>query len=288
MGVLKARVGGAWVPITQGFSSAQVGYVTMARLTADQVMPNGGDTDVPGLSVTWTAIAGHTYRTRIVARLGKDGTAGSVYMIIANAAGTSITASGIAQVATANETIIAEAIETGLSGSTTRKARVYVNPGIVTVMQSATLQTFMIVEDITQVQPADTSLVTPFTDYTPQIDQGATTNIAKTLRIARYAMVGKIVSCQVYVTMSAAGTAGAAATVTLPVAAQGSATHMLGTAGIWDASSGIRYICEAVRLSGTQVAFGIDGTSSNVWGVSPNLALASGDDIRINLNYEAA
>jgi hypothetical protein len=64
MGVLKARVGGAWIPVSQGFDMAQVGLVVAPKTLAvgQAVVAGAGAVDLTGLTATWTADPSHTYR----------------------------------------------------------------------------------------------------------------------------------------------------------------------------------------------------------------------------------
>ena len=125
--------------------------------------------------------------------------------------------------------------------------------------------------------------------YTPQIDQGATTNIAKTVNEARYVQVGRIVHVWVFLTLTAAGTAGSSATVTLPVTASGHAAGApVGHCLVYDTSTTTRYNGNAEIVSTTTVGFGVDGVNTGPWGATPNLALASGDQLRFHATYIVA
>lgn len=127
--------------------------------------------------------------------------------------------------------------------------------------------------------------------WTPQIDQGASSNVAKTIAYADYVRVGKYVTAQTVLSLTAAGTSGSEVTVTLPVsrAYSGSSSHVVGTAQVIDSGANV-WLCAAMGVSGdaTRVKFVPTGTSTGV-GASPNaFALASGDLIAFSVTYEAA
>lgn len=124
--------------------------------------------------------------------------------------------------------------------------------------------------------------------YTPQVDQGASTNISKSIVLNRYMVVGGICHVWVSVSMSGAGTAGSPVTVTLPVAENGfAAFDPIGVGQITDSSAGTNSaVCEAWLGSSSTVYFQQSDTSSaGRWGQFPNIALASGDAIRFAVAY---
>ena len=125
--------------------------------------------------------------------------------------------------------------------------------------------------------------------YTPQIDQGATTNIAKTVTYARYLQFGKLVIAQGSVTMSAAGTAGSAVRVSLPVTPDATAITAslpVGSGMVYDASASAAYSSLAAHSTGALV-FSTGSTVGSV-GAAPSFALAASDQIRWAVMYEAA
>ena len=126
------------------------------------------------------------------------------------------------------------------------------------------------------------------TTWTPQIDQGATTNIAKTVVTAFYIRRGNIVDAWCTLAVTASGTAGSNLTVTLPVAPVGyTANDPLGSAYVNDSSAAANSTAsQAWYVSGSTLLFrAIGGTN---WGVSPNVAIASGDSIRFQVSYRVA
>lgn len=125
--------------------------------------------------------------------------------------------------------------------------------------------------------------------YSPQIDQGVTTNIAKSTRVATYTRIGRLVNCQVAVTTTGAGTAGSAILVSLPVTALAASTYPVGSGRVLDSSGGAAtdYVGLAYLQSSTRVGVVIAGTSNYV-GANPNFALANNDLVEITFMYEAA
>jgi hypothetical protein len=129
--------------------------------------------------------------------------------------------------------------------------------------------------------------VDAWTAYTPTLTQGAA--VAKTVNYAKYQRIGRTIHAVVDLTLTAAGAAPNDVLVGLPVAAAAFASgpHW-GTMLIYDASTTTRYQGAAEARTTTTVALSWSQASAAVWGTTPNLALASGDIIRLNLTYEAA
>jgi hypothetical protein len=127
-----------------------------------------------------------------------------------------------------------------------------------------------------------------WTSYTPQIDQGVSTNIAKTTNYAKW-MRGprRTITCNFYLTLTAGGTAGSNVTVTLPVTAA-SSSAAIGGGQIFDNSTSTRYAGSWVAVSTTQLTLVHDGGGGSGWGVLPNLAIASSDQLQGTIVYEAA
>jgi hypothetical protein len=125
-----------------------------------------------------------------------------------------------------------------------------------------------------------------WTSFTPTIDQGASLNIAKTVTYSKWTRgPRRTITFNFVLTLTAGGTAGSAVTVTLPVTAA-SASAMVGHGQVFD-SGAQQYPCTIQASIATQVAFSPDGVG-NLWGITPSLALASGDILRGTVTYEAA
>jgi len=127
-----------------------------------------------------------------------------------------------------------------------------------------------------------------WTSYTPQIDQGASTDIAKTVTYSKYARHGRMITWNFTLDLTAAGTAGAAVSITLPATAA-STQGVVGVGWVYDAApSTLSYVCSIIGQSTSIAYFLSDGVAGSGWGAAPNLALASGDSLRGSITYEAA
>jgi hypothetical protein len=141
-----------------------------------------------------------------------------------------------------------------------------------------------------------------WTDYSPSWTQSAT--ITKTVNFARYCQFNKLIFVSLKMTATSAGTSNNKILVGLPVSAS-SNNFIMGTS-IWndvsDASFGhfFTYSKPALYETSTTVAFGFGRfTSSSLGGGTTNVrfgqtydsttfTIASGDEIYVQLAYEAA
>jgi hypothetical protein len=114
--------------------------------------------------------------------------------------------------------------------------------------------------------------------HTPQIDQGASTNIAKTTVYSQYQRFGNLCFWSFAFAMTAAGTAGTQFTLTTPVTMATTNTG-LGSGRVLDASAPNAYIGHWLPATSTLIRFYVDTAATGAWGLNPNLALASGDSI---------
>ena len=126
-----------------------------------------------------------------------------------------------------------------------------------------------------------------WTSYTPTVSQGVSTDIAKTVNYSKYARHGRMITWNFDVSPTASGTAGSNVTITLPVTAA-STTAVSGSGRIFDTSTSTTYVTELTAASVTTVVFYHDAGATVGWGTTPNLAIASGDNIRGSITYEAA
>jgi hypothetical protein len=126
---------------------------------------------------------------------------------------------------------------------------------------------------------------TGWVSYTPQIDQGASVNIAKTVNYAKYLRVGNLVMVQLNVTFTAGGTGGSAVTITLPSGLTVTNGLQIGNGIIYDTSVSTPYHASVYTVAG-KMQFSGDWSGAGTWGQTPNTALASGDNIAINATYE--
>jgi hypothetical protein len=120
-----------------------------------------------------------------------------------------------------------------------------------------------------------------FTTWTPQVDQGATTNIAKTVNVARYKEIGKFVEFEMRLAITGTGTASAKVTFTLPVAAKWTGNMNVGWGGILDSSvpTDFQRVGALDTGSATKVGFRASSPTSFLGASSFTAALASGDII---------
>lgn len=128
----------------------------------------------------------------------------------------------------------------------------------------------------------------PLTDWTPTIDQGANTNIAKSSTYAKYSRVGRQVHASFRVVLSGAGATGTVL-ISLPVAA--AATSNITDIGtfVWISSGAFYYANIAVigvtanRFQGVQTS-----TDSNAYFTAGGSGMAVGSILTGQLSYEAA
>jgi hypothetical protein len=135
-----------------------------------------------------------------------------------------------------------------------------------------------------------------FAAWTPRVDQGATTDISKTVVFARYAIHGTVCFVEARMTITGAGTANNSIDITnLPVAPKALGGTLFGTGGCFvrdaDAAADYRGTCTITDSGGTNgvIAFRRgDNTAQQAIGVSPNIALANNDIVSFAMFYEIA
>lgn len=126
------------------------GIVAYGDKTTDQTGIGVGPTDVTGLSVTWTANSSRYYRVTVyLAPIRQRTAAGIVVPVIADGSNVTKTQANISLGIDAFTSIAIADIETGLSGSVTRKLRIGTTAGTVDVLSAtATEGNYIIVEDL--------------------------------------------------------------------------------------------------------------------------------------------
>lgn len=174
MGILRARVGGVWQDISStgptgptgpagpaGATGAQgiqgpagtagaLGTVGYAQITTNSAAVSAV-TDVGGLAVTFTAVAGRRYRTSVAG--GWLGSVAPDLLIaqITDAAGTNVYTRQLRSVTAGGYDHIAlSVVESGLSGSVTRKMQHLRSSGTGTsqILGNASWPAYILVEDI--------------------------------------------------------------------------------------------------------------------------------------------
>lgn len=135
-----------------------------------------------------------------------------------------------------------------------------------------------------------------FVSFTPTLAQGVSTDIAKTVTYAKYCRTGKLVTGNIKVASTAAGTSGSAVTLTLPVTASTSGL-IVGTGSYFDTGTaeyrGAVYLQSTTTLSLIPVDAASANPSTNnlalgVGTIPAAFAVASGDIFNVSFNYEAA
>ena len=141
-----------------------------------------------------------------------------------------------------------------------------------------------------------------WTAWTPQLDQGATTNIAKTVAYARYMQIGKLFIASFSLTVTGTGTASAAITLTYPATAGSGPAGSdipIGTGFVFDTSANTYYhgliksgVSNIHFLFAPLTSIGVGAQQLGLGSVAGttlmSAALASGDQIQGTLLYEAA
>jgi hypothetical protein len=124
-----------------------------------------------------------------------------------------------------------------------------------------------------------------WTSFTPV--WGQTNVITFTTNYSKYTVVGKVVHYQVSLVATNSGTAGAAITVSVPVAnASANIFRTVGAANFFDQSTATMYQLSAYAGSPTTVSFIGDSTAGNNFGTIPAVTIAAGDYINFAITYE--
>lgn len=123
--------------------------------------------------------------------------------------------------------------------------------------------------------------------YTPTFTQSAT--ITKTVTTAKYTQVGRTVHVEVQLVATSAGTASNPVLVGLPVACK-AGTTLMGQISIYDASIFTVYIGSAFSNDSVTVKGFAPATTATMGNTGGGfaVAIASGDEVYMNLTYEAA
>jgi hypothetical protein len=129
------------------------------------------------------------------------------------------------------------------------------------------------------------------TTWTPAIVQSG--SVTCTVTSAWYARQGRLVYGQYFLTCTGAGTVSNLVTVSLPVTATAVAGtgEVLGSAAIFDASTGFNYPSLAIKASTTTMKFALmaESVAPRYFGsVFPTVALAASDTLTASFQFEAA
>ena len=108
-------------------------------------------TDITSLTVTFTAVSTRYYRTTIWSLVKQNTSAGAPVIQITDGSNVQKT-EGDFYIGAAGQfgTLCVQCVETGLTGSTTRKGRAVTASGTMDVVASSTFPAFILVEDLGQ------------------------------------------------------------------------------------------------------------------------------------------
>jgi hypothetical protein len=137
---------------------------------------------------------------------------------------------------------------------------------------------------------AFSALVVPaygaLTSYTPTLTQSGA--VTCTVTAATYIRVGRTIIGTVKLDVTGTGTAANTVTVSLPVTARTISSEAIGSFAIRDSSASLWYAGTAVGFSTTSVAGVVNGVANPLGSSSFTAALASGDIVTVQFQYEAA
>ena len=122
------------------------------------------------------------------------------------------------------------------------------------------------------------------TSFVPQLDQGASTNIAKTVTKSQWRYDGPMIEFECRLDVTGPGTPPSPVTVSLPIPALSSANDCMGPSMIFRASTSWYYVGVCLSSSTTGVVFG-SAAANGLYGTSPNVSIVSGDQIRFLARY---
>lgn len=276
----------------QAASTAPSSTLGYAEVTADQLTITA-DTDLTGLASTVTVAAGRRIRITGRARLSHSAADANIRLAIMEGATRIAYAEQHIPIAANGFHYTVTAVVAPTAGTHTYKLQVdHFTAGTGNMHANATDPAYILVEDITAQSVVGASVSPsalgsePWLDWIPALTQGVA--VTKTVARARYTRIGRTVIAQFSLAATSAGTAGQNVIVGLPVAAAVGSGVMLGAAHFYDASAATRYVIVADLASSTTVWFVHDTGGGNVFGVTPGVTLASGDEIRGTFTYEAA
>lgn len=275
MGVLKVKTApGVWTPVTQGFDPY---HQQLSAVSAGGTINAGASGTVVTLNTPAIPTGRFLLVTMTVHVRQTTGSAFDINMswpsgvgIVAHQFGTGVNATG--QIVSMTRVVPTN----GLA----QTFRIDVNAwGAQPVLYGAQSNIAC------TVMPLATAGLSDWMTFTPTLTQSAA--VTKTVTSASYTQIGKTVTAEIVLAITGAGTAGQPIKVGLPVPARAS-NAVVGSGSMYDASASFRYVCEVGAATVSELYLGANGNSTDVLGVSPSLALAAGDGIRINVTYEAA
>lgn len=126
------------------------------------------------------------------------------------------------------------------------------------------------------------------TDWTPTVDQGASTNIGKSSTYAKVSRVGRQIQATFRVVFNASGTAGSAIVVSLPVAAAATSNITAIGSGVF-ITSGAFYnpLIAIIGVTSSRMQFVIADTATNAYFGTAE-TIATGEILTATIAYESA
>lgn len=126
-------------------------------------------------------------------------------------------------------------------------------------------------------------------DWTPVVNQGASTDIAKTINFSRFLKVGRLCFFNFRLAMTSTGSAGTEFQVTLPFAEYASTNVYVGVGAAVTFNS-TNYKANLILRGGSQcVAFiDTDGNGISGLGLVPNAGIVNGTLLLGTVTYETA
>lgn len=124
-------------------------------------------------------------------------------------------------------------------------------------------------------------------NFTPTVTQSGA--VAVTTNFCRYMVVNKIVHVDMYLSVTGSGSAGNAVAINIsavPAAYRPTSGSMVGPYYYLDSGTSV-YAAIAYMFSAT-VIYGVCHAEANNLGITPNFAMANGDEIRINGSWRIA
>ena len=122
-----------------------------------------------------------------------------------------------------------------------------------------------------------------WTSFTPTLTQSGA--VTKTVTYAKYTQINKLCICNVRLEVTGAGTTNNAITIGLPLTCSTSANVRIGIGTFYDGSTTITYN-GAVQVTSTTTAAILPDATNNFAGITPNVALANGDNLSFSIMYE--
>jgi hypothetical protein len=111
----------------------------------------------------------------------------------------------------------------------------------------------------------------------PTVFQGAGVGI--TIVTSNYRVINGVCDWW-YQINTTIGTAGYVVTLALPVTSAEVNVTNIGSGIIYDASTGVIYVCSIEQATTTTVSFQTDLGVNAMWGITPSIALGTGDELR--------